>query len=180
MSTRDVNREIARAKAEASGDKETVKRLDHEAKIDQETKQGISAGLDPKEIAVSWNPMPFASAYSLESSTTGISGWSEVYNGPSTSFTEANLLPGSPRFYRVRSINYNGLSDYAMPIIEVKDPAAKSFPVGRGTSAEIFGEELDPVKLESTEPLESTRAMYWAETPFILLKYPAKTILPFD
>ena len=49
--TRDVNREIARAQAEASGDKETVKRLDHEAKIDQETKQGISAGLDPKEAA---------------------------------------------------------------------------------------------------------------------------------
>ena len=47
--TRDVNREIARAQAEASGDKETVKRLDHEAQIAQETKQGISAGLDPKE-----------------------------------------------------------------------------------------------------------------------------------
>ena len=49
--TRDVNREIARAKAEASGDKKTVARLDHEAKLDQETKQGISAGLDPKEAA---------------------------------------------------------------------------------------------------------------------------------
>ena len=49
--TRDVNREIARAKAEASGDKATVKRLDHEAQLAQETKQGISAGLDPKEAA---------------------------------------------------------------------------------------------------------------------------------
>jgi hypothetical protein len=49
--TRDVNREIARAQAEASGDKETVKRLDREAQLAQETKQGISAGLDPQEAA---------------------------------------------------------------------------------------------------------------------------------
>ena len=49
--TREVNREIARAQAEASGDKETVKRLDREAQLAQETKQGISAGLDPQEAA---------------------------------------------------------------------------------------------------------------------------------
>ena len=49
--TKDVNREIAKAKAEASGDKNTVARLDREAKIDQETKQGTSAGLAPDEAA---------------------------------------------------------------------------------------------------------------------------------
>jgi hypothetical protein len=49
--TREVNREIARAQAEASGDKETVKRIDRETRVEQETKQGISAGLEPKEAA---------------------------------------------------------------------------------------------------------------------------------
>ena len=47
--TRDINREIARATAEAKGNKGEVKALDHQAKLDSETKAGVSAGLNEQD-----------------------------------------------------------------------------------------------------------------------------------
>ncbi len=48
---REVNREIARAQASASGDSDSAAKFDRDARLEQETKQGIGVGLDPAEAA---------------------------------------------------------------------------------------------------------------------------------
>jgi uncharacterized delta-60 repeat protein len=64
--------------------------------------------LSDTQIYVAWSSSAFASAYTVEGSSDGTAGWTVLYNGASTSFTEAGLSAGSQRFYRIRASNYNG------------------------------------------------------------------------
>jgi uncharacterized delta-60 repeat protein len=69
--------------------------------------------LSDTQIRVSWNSSSFASAYVLESSSDGLSAWTQLYSGTLTSFTDAGLAPGTQRFYRVHALNYNGASGFS-------------------------------------------------------------------
>lgn len=89
------------------------------------TPASISARtLSDTQIYVSWGSSSFASAYTLECSSDGSSGWTQLYNGTSTSFTEASLPTGLQRFYRVRASNYNGSSIFTSAVSATTNSAA--------------------------------------------------------
>lgn len=83
-----------------------------------------AATLSDTQIYVSWGSSSFASAYTLEGSPDGSSGWTQLYNGTSTAFTEASLPTGSQRFYRVRASNYNGSSVFTSAVSATTNSAA--------------------------------------------------------
>jgi uncharacterized delta-60 repeat protein len=78
--------------------------------------------LSDTQIRVSWNSSSLASAYVLESSSDGLSAWTQLYSGTLTSFTNDGLAPGTQRFYRVRALNYNGASGFTEPFAATTNP----------------------------------------------------------
>ncbi len=91
--------------------------------------------LSDTQIALSWGSSAFASAYSVESSPTGVSDWTKIYSGASTSFTDAGLPPGTQRFYRVHASNYNGESAFTSPVSTTTNATAWS---GAGSLQNTF------------------------------------------
>lgn len=67
-----------------------------------------AVALSDTQIHASWSGVSLATAYILEASTDGTTGWGPVFTGSRTSFTESGLPGATPRFYRVRASNSNG------------------------------------------------------------------------
>jgi uncharacterized delta-60 repeat protein len=72
--------------------------------------------LSDSQIYIIWSSSALASAYSLERSPDGVAGWSEIYNGNATAFTDSGLLAGTTQYYRVWAANSNGSSAYSATV----------------------------------------------------------------
>lgn len=60
------------------------------------------------QIIVSFSGSAGATAYIIERSPNGTTGWTQVASDASTTFTDSGLTPGGQYFYRVRARNTNG------------------------------------------------------------------------
>lgn len=65
-------------------------------------------------IALNWDDVANATGYIVERSLTGTSGWSQVYSGAISSYTDTGLTPSTTYYYRVfaTAVGYTN-SDYA-------------------------------------------------------------------
>lgn len=60
------------------------------------------------QINISFDSVPTATAYRLETSADGVSGWSVLQNDDIRSFSHTGLDPSTQYFYRVTALNGNG------------------------------------------------------------------------
>jgi hypothetical protein len=66
----------------------------------------------PTSITISWNSISGTAFYELSRSTSSSGPFTIIYTGPSISYTESGLNPGTTYYYRARA--YNGAySDYS-------------------------------------------------------------------
>ncbi len=92
----------------AVGDSEwsNVARLPIDVPTKPTTPTGVKAKVvDAATIEVSWKIVAKATAYRVERSLAGTSGWSEVYLGSGTTFRDGDLNSGTKYYYRVCAVN---------------------------------------------------------------------------
>ena len=75
-----------------------------------------ASALSDTQIYLQWNGSSFASAYALERSNDGSTGWAQIYTGGSTVFTDSGLPAAATRYYRIRASNSNGASAYTATV----------------------------------------------------------------
>lgn len=64
------------------------------------------------EIDLSWAAVTGATAYTLDYSLDGATGWTNIYSGALTSFAHTGLSPTTAYFYRVSATDSAGTSTY--------------------------------------------------------------------
>jgi len=69
------------------------------------------SALSTSSLRIVWGVVAGADGYRLERSPNGSTGWTEVYDGASTSFDDTGLTDGTQYFYRVQA--YIGVTDSA-------------------------------------------------------------------
>jgi|GEM_PF-3859965 len=72
-----------------------------------------ATALSDTQIYVNWNTSLFATAYTLERSSDGVSGWTQIYSGSSTSYIDTTLTASTTAYYRARASNSNGPGGYS-------------------------------------------------------------------
>ena len=73
---------------------------------------GLSASaLNASQIKLSWTASSGATAYKIQRSPDGSTGWTQVGTSSTTTFTDSGLIPSTTYFYRVLATNGPGNSD---------------------------------------------------------------------
>jgi hypothetical protein len=73
---------------------------------------GLNASaLNASQISLSWNASSGATAYKIQRSPDGSTGWAQVGTSTATAFTDSGLIPSTTYFYRVIASNGPGNSD---------------------------------------------------------------------
>jgi hypothetical protein len=73
---------------------------------------GLSASaLNASQIKLSWTASSGATAYKIQRSPDGSTGWTQVGTATTTSFTDSGLIPSTTYYYRVLASNGPGNSD---------------------------------------------------------------------
>lgn len=97
-----------------------------------------ATGVTTSAFTANWSAAAFATSYLLDVSASNYFNGYVIHDQPvsGTHYTVSNLPPNTVYFYRVRSVNSNGISAYAGPIQAVTAPPA---PVAQTTNITGLG-----------------------------------------
>lgn len=79
-------------------------------------------------LDVSWDSVTGATSYQVQRSDDGTTGWSQVYNDTTNSFSDTGLAENTTRHYRVRATNAHGSSAYSSAESATTDTTTPSGP----------------------------------------------------
>jgi hypothetical protein len=77
---------------------------------------GLVASAGITTVGLSWNPVATATAYEVERSPTGTSGWTAVITTTSFSYTDTGRTASTTYWYRVRAINATQTGNYSASV----------------------------------------------------------------
>jgi hypothetical protein len=84
---------------------------------------GLVASAGITTVGLSWNPVATATAYEVERSPTGTSGWVPVITTTSFSYTDTGRTASTTYYYRVRAINATQTGNYSTAVSAITQPA---------------------------------------------------------
>jgi hypothetical protein len=87
----------------------------------------ISSGLTSTSVTWSWDAVPGATAYLLEQSANGTTGWTQAYSGSGLTTTKTGLASATPFYFRLTASNADGSSSPST-VVSVTTLAVVSAP----------------------------------------------------
>jgi hypothetical protein len=87
----------------------------------------ISSAISASSVTWSWDAVATATAYILERSADGTTGWASRYSGANLTFTDTGLTAATKYYYRLKASNADGTSG-ASAVVSVTTSATATVP----------------------------------------------------
>jgi predicted CxxxxCH...CXXCH cytochrome family protein len=93
------------------------------------------SAVESYQMTLGWNAVAGAMTYEVERSPNGTTGWAQVGQVTTTTFTDVGLTPGTTYWYRVRASNPAGDGAYSATVSQAAAPVPTGTVTWAGTYA---------------------------------------------